>query len=168
MKSVGELLKIIELQKKVIKQHQDNGNITSALKMNRKISNSILDSLKSSDFTPADKVKLVKKNKQLAAEGLQMMDYMLSVKAAANPNVALEKAVAQKGGNTHEMSEEERMYRLYNLCVIKDIKKTFEEVSGHESAIKRIKQSIVYPHQYPHLMNECHLPNGILMFGPPG
>ena len=166
--TIEQLLKTIDLQEEVVKRHKLKGDMKSAIKMQRKICQSLLDNINSATFTNEEKVTLIKRNKMNALKGFEMMDYMLSLKAAVDNNIALESAVSRKGGNTHEMSEEERMYMLYNKCVVKNFNKTFDEVSGHESAIKRIKQSIIYPHNYPHLMNECHLPNGILMFGPPG
>ena len=158
----------VKLESMVVQSHLAKGDLTSAIKKNRKIGHSLLKSISSSTFNPTDTVQLIKMNKKIVKQGLEMMDYMLKVRSALDSNVAMQNAISQKEGNTHQMSEEERIFKLYNTCVIKKFSKTLADISGNSEAIKKIEQFIIYPQKYPQLMENCMLPNGILLFGPPG
>lgn len=80
------------------------------------------------------------------------------------------KALEKLGHQDLEMDEYERQIAS-EIIHPDDIEVTFADVGGLDPIISSLKESVIFPLQFPHLFSSSALlgaPKGVLLFGPPG
>ena len=120
------------------------------------------------NMDPEVRAKMVEKTKESLLHGINLKDYYVSVDLASDPEKAQLQDVKAIGADSHMISDELIIRKLFEDCKVTDFHVDFDQIVGNEDAKEVVKNIAVKPFVYQNIAYNTKTLNAALLFGAPG